>query len=181
LPNQQTIQEQAASLQKAPKQLWATSFLYHYAPALDFAGWVGAEPESLEGKFIVLEFWRTWCSACKRSTPLLNQIHAELGDNVVVIGVTGQPRELVEAGWDGPKMDYFVALDKTSPDSEDSEQGALEAAFGVIGWPHVVILEPEFRAVIWEGFPLQKDYELKMETVRKMVAIHKEIEAEKQK
>jgi hypothetical protein len=59
-----------------------------------------------------------------------------------------------------------------------------EAAFGVWGWPHVIILEPQYRTVVWEGFTGFKGFELTEAKVAKMLAIGramKEEEAAKKK
>ncbi len=190
------------------KRIWASSRLFTDAPPLDVRKWLTDKPE-MEGKFLVIEFWRTWCSACKRMTPLMNTLHAKYGDELVVIGITGEAEETVKA-YAGPKKDYFLALDQPLPaenrdtakaqqpaekegaapasagPDQTSEpatarpgQGQYEAKFGVWGWPHVVILEPQFRTVIWEGFPGLKGYELTEAKVAKMLAIGRASKGEK--
>lgn len=156
---------------KPPKRIWAQSYLFTDAPKLEVGEWISAKPGNMKGKFIIVEFWRTWCSACKRTAPLMNLIHEKYSKDFVVIGITGEDKEKVVAGWDGPKVKYHIALDKPGPDTTKPEQGAYEAKFGVFGWPHVVILEPRYRAVIWEGFTGLKGYELTEEKIKKMIAI----------
>ena len=53
------------------------------------------------------------------------------------------------------------------------DQGVTEAAYGVYGWPHVVILEPEDRFVVWEGSPLQEGHELTSQKLEKFFAAYK--------
>ena len=65
---------------------------------------------------------------------------------------------------EGPDLTDFAA--KAHPD-----QGAYEALFGVWGWPHVIILEPQYRTIIWEGFPGLKGYELTEAKVARILAI----------
>jgi len=182
------------------KQMWARSRVFTDAPPLDVAKWLTEKPET-DGKFVVIEFWRTWCGACKRMTPLMNSLQKKFGDELVVIGITGETEEQVRA-YKGPKKEYALALDRPLPDDgkqkprqtgrpgpadrSDSEegpdwadlsasahpdQGAYEAQFGVWGWPHVIILEPQYRTVIWEGFPGLKGYELTEAKVAKILAI----------
>ncbi len=190
------------------KRIWAGSRLFTDAPPLEVQKWLTGKPE-MEGKFLVIEFWRTWCSACKRMTPLMNTLHAKYGSELVVIGITGEAEETVKA-YAGPKKEYFLALDQPLPvESKDEAktpqpagdessapvsagpdpaaepakahpgQGQYEAKFGVWGWPHVVILEPQFRTVIWEGFPGLKGYELTEAKVAKMLAIGRASKDEK--
>ena len=177
------------------KQMWASSRAFTDAPPLDVQKWLTGKPE-MEGKFLVIEFWRTWCGACKRMTPLMNTLHKKYGDELVVIGLTGEPEEKVLAN-KGPKKEYYLALDRPRADlgKEKSAnkgaagsveggpdqaagtipttagQGAYEAYFEVWGWPHVIILEPQHRTVIWEGFPGLKGYELTEAKVAKILAI----------
>jgi thiol-disulfide isomerase/thioredoxin len=182
------------------KQMWARSCVFTDAPPLEVSKWLSGKPET-EGKFVIIEFWRTWCGACKRMTPLMNTLHRKFGDELVVIGITGETEEQVKA-YTGPKKEYALALDRplpavrkekpnkagspvsrepagsdAGPDLADlsahahPDQGAYEALFGVWGWPHVIILEPQFRTIIWEGFPGLKGYELTEAKVAKILAI----------
>ncbi|MBP7638457.1 MAG: redoxin domain-containing protein [Kiritimatiellae bacterium] len=182
------------------KQMWARSCVFTDAPPLEVSKWLSGKPET-EGKFVIIEFWRTWCGACKRMTPLMNTLHRKFGDELVVIGITGETEEQVKA-YVGPKKEYALALDRAlpaarkekldkagspvsrqpagseaGPDLADfsvnahPDQGAYEALFGVWGWPHVIILEPQYRTIIWEGFPGLKGYELTEAKVAKILAI----------
>jgi len=177
------------------KQMWAASRAFTDAPALEVQKWLSAKPE-MDGKFVVVEFWRTWCGACKRMTPLMNTLQKKYGNELVVIGITGEPEEKVMA-YKGPKKEYALALDRPRADSgkekpankeaarsveggpDQSEgripttegQGAYEAYFEVWGWPHVIILEPQHRTIIWEGFPGLKGYELTEAKIEKILAI----------
>jgi len=184
------------------KQIWARSYLWADAPDIEVARWLTEEP-AMQGKFILIEFWRTWCGACKRTTPLLNELHRKFREDLVVIGITGETEEEVKA-YAGPAKNYSLALDKPrpgpakdrrqtatgpaneheagdaagpdrKPDHEaDGGQGAYEARFDVWGWPHVILLEPNYRAVVWEGFPGLKDAELTVEMVGRYIELGKE-------
>ena len=43
----------------------------------------------------------------------------------------------------------------------------------MFGIPHVVLLEPD-GYVVWEGFPLLKDYELTEEIIEKVLSVGRE-------
>jgi thiol-disulfide isomerase/thioredoxin len=169
-----TAGEQKNAPERAKRQIWARSMLYCDAPKLEMSTWLTEKPE-IKDKFVLIEFWRTWCGACKRTVPLLNAFHEKFGKDLVVIAVTGEPAETVKA-YAGPKKTYFMAIDAPGTKRETDEdvvkdQGAVEEAFGVWGWPHVVLLEPEHHSVIWEGFPLLKGHELTAELIEKALAV----------
>lgn len=185
------------STQKKPRQIWAQSYLFRDSPAMEFEEWLTEKPD-MKGKFVILEFWRTWCGACKKVTPVFNRFQKKFADDLVIIAVTGESKDVV-ASYNGPKKEYYMAVDKEQeiveeegfvggcgsgdesfggcgePPANDvmEGQGVTEAAYGVHGWPHVVILEPEERVVVWEGFPLQEGYELTEEKILKYIDVYR--------
>ena len=56
-------------------------------------------------------------------------------------------------------------------------QGRLKEKLGVLGVPHVIIVEPD-GYVIWEGFPLQPGYELTEEIIEKILDVGRKLRAE---
>jgi cytochrome c biogenesis protein CcmG, thiol:disulfide interchange protein DsbE len=47
---------------------------------------------SFRGKVLVLDFWASWCTPCKRSMPELSQLQDELGARgLVILGVNREP------------------------------------------------------------------------------------------
>jgi thiol-disulfide isomerase/thioredoxin len=195
------------------KRIWARDLLWTDAPKFEVGQWLSKEPE-LEGKYILVEFWRTWCGACRRMSPRMNEIHRKYGDEIVVIAITGEPVDKVKAALPEWKKEYFLAIDKRRPQAaektkppkdaptpagedapdvdgpcappDDSafrsgEQGAYEAQFGVWGWPHVVLLDPKYRAVIWQGFPGLKGHELTVEKVGRYIERGRQADKEEAK
>jgi thiol-disulfide isomerase/thioredoxin len=125
------------------KKLFAgNSFLNKKAPDLVVEKWIGTEPK-LEGKFVLVDFWATWCPPCKEAIPELNAYAKEFSNDLVVIGLSDEPEAKVRA-MTTPIVEYFSAIDTG---------GRSKEAIGVEGIPHVLLIDPS-GTVCWQGFPL---------------------------
>jgi len=152
---------------KKPWRMWATSFRWAKAPELVVEKWLTDKPET-EGKYVLIEFWATWCPPCRRSIPLLNKFHKKYGKELVVIGVSEESEADVRK-LKTPNVEYYSAIDT---------QMRTKKALGVFGIPHVIIVEPG-GFVIWEGFPLLEDYELTEDIIEKILAVGRKLKARK--
>lgn len=132
----------------AEKRIWAKSFLDKKAPDLVVEKWLTKEPDR-KGKFVLIDFWATWCPPCRKAIPELNAFHKKFGDKLIIIGISDEPEDKVKS-MASPKIEYFSALDT---------QARTKKALDVTGIPHVIILDPQ-GIVRWEGFPLLEGYEL---------------------
>jgi thiol-disulfide isomerase/thioredoxin len=105
-------------------------------------------------KVVVLEFWATWCPPCRQSIPHLSKLQAKYKDKVVVIGVSGEDKPVVEKFFKAQKdMKYRVAVD-----DEDKTAGIYMTGFGVNGIPHAFIIKE--GKIIWHGHPMEIDQAL---------------------
>jgi cytochrome c biogenesis protein CcmG, thiol:disulfide interchange protein DsbE len=142
----------------ADKQIWANSFLNKKAPDLVVEKWLSKEPDR-KGKFVLVDFWATWCGPCRKAIPELNALHKKFGDKLIVIGLSDEPEQKVTVMKE-PVIEYFSAIDT---------QARTKKAVGVKGIPHVIIMDPE-GVVRWEGFPLLDGYELTEKVVAEILA-----------
>ena len=152
-------EEYKSPLPQKGKRLWARSFLWEKAPDLVVEKWLTDKPDTA-GRYTLIEFWATWCSQCRLSVPKLNQLHRKFGTELVIIAISNQKEENVRK-FKEQKVEYYSAIDT---------QARMKDKLGVYGIPHVIIVEPN-GYVVWEGFPLLKDYELTEEVVEKILSV----------
>jgi len=149
--------EYKLAAQPEGKRLWARSFLWEPAPEFVVERWLTPEPD-MRHKYVLIEYWATWCGPCRRSIPLLNELHRRFEDRLVVIGISDEPAEAVQALQE-PRIEYSLAIDT---------QARMKTALGVTGIPHAILLEPQ-GCVVWEGFPLLDGHELTSEVVERIL------------
>jgi cytochrome c biogenesis protein CcmG/thiol:disulfide interchange protein DsbE len=140
-----------------PKQIWSKSYLNQKAPQLVIEKWLTAAPE-FKGKFLLIDFWATWCAPCRKAIPELNRFHKKFGDKLVIIGLSRE-EEAVVRKMKEPEIDYFLAMDRA---------GRLQNEMQVKGIPHCILVDPK-GIVRWEGLPLLPGHELTEEVVRDII------------
>jgi len=116
---------------------------------LNLAGEAPPSPESLRGRWVVLDSWATYCGPCLRSMPhLADRYPTWRSRGVEVIGLTSEPASLapqVQAaidrvdGWDWP-VAYGAGL--------------VNSQLGVEMIPHYTLFDPEGVSV-WRGHSVE--------------------------
>src|ERR1700733_364619 len=49
-----------------------------------------------KGKYIILDFWATWCAPCVSSFPKMDSLQKKFNDKLVILPVTDEKKEVVE-------------------------------------------------------------------------------------
>lgn len=96
----------------------------------------------LAGRYVVLNFWATWCAPCRVEMPHLSALQSDLGgDNFEVVTVATGPNPL-------PAMERFfdeIGVENL-PLHTDARQ-RFARAMGVLGLPVTLIIDPEGREI----------------------------------
>ncbi len=58
--------------------------------------------KELNGKFVLLNFWATWCAPCIKEMPILVELQKKYGDRLQIIGI------LVEKGKGPKELEEFM-------------------------------------------------------------------------
>ena len=123
-------------------KIYAKSFRGERPPQIIVDKWVTSSPPPVEGKFVLVDFWATWCTPCRRAIPHLNDLQAKFRDKLIVIGLSDESVEDIQK-MTLPHMDYYVGTD---------QEARTRTAVEVAGIPHALLIDPK-GIVRYEGVP----------------------------
>ncbi|MEP2641842.1 TlpA disulfide reductase family protein [Roseobacter sp.] len=105
----------------------------------------GAGDQSLDayrGKYVLLNFWATWCAPCRKEMPQLSALQSEFGGDAFEV-VT------IATGRNSPTgiQKFFTEIGVDNlPRHQDPKQ-ALASQMGIFGLPITVLIDPEGREI----------------------------------
>ncbi|MGJ8546604.1 MAG: TlpA disulfide reductase family protein [Sulfitobacter sp.] len=95
-----------------------------------------------QGKYVLVNFWATWCAPCRKEMPQLNALQKEFGgDHFEVLTIA--------TGRNSPEgiVAFFAEAGVDSlPRHQDPKQ-ALASQMGIFGLPISVLLDPKGREI----------------------------------
>ena len=121
------------------------------APKINITSWIENVPEdkSLEGKFIVLEFWATWCAGCIEAVPHLNELQAQYDPNeVLFLSMTDESPEKIERLLKRINFETAVVCDE----SEITHNGYGKDGKKLQAIPKTILIDNK-GIVKWIGMP----------------------------
>jgi peroxiredoxin len=108
-------------------------------PALDDPGIVYTN-DSLKGKYILIDFWATWCIACVGEMENVHKAYARFKDRnfeILSLSLDAKPQNIAlyrQKKWPMPWLHAFL---------EGGSENPIAKAFEVDSLPRVVLVDPE--------------------------------------
>ena len=113
-----------------PKPAGDSDFTTFEGAPLNLSDW--------QGKWVVVNFWATWCAPCRKEMPMLAELQDEFGGEdfeVVTIATTRNPPQAMQA--------FFEEIGVTNLPLHRDPGSTLAREMAVLGLPVTVILNPE--------------------------------------
>ena len=97
---------------------------------------------SLRGKYVVLDFWGSWCIWCIRGIPSMKEAYAKYKDKMEILGVDCRDSE---EKWKAAVSEHQLPwLQVRCP---DESMPAIASQYNIEGFPTKVVIDPEGKLV----------------------------------
>jgi thiol-disulfide isomerase/thioredoxin len=98
--------------------------------------------QDLKGKFVLLDFWATWCAPCRHDLPAVEKLHQEFHrKGLVVLGVDG--------GEDSGTVNEFLLSSKLSYPILLTPNSDVMLSYSVTAFPTVVLIDADGKIVFY--------------------------------
>ena len=95
---------------------------------------------SLRGKWVIIDFWGSWCSWCIKGMPKMKEYYAKYQDKLEILGV--DCNDTVEK-WKNAVAKYEIPWLHVYWDKDDENCDNVLELYGVQGFPTKVIVNPD--------------------------------------
>lgn len=123
------------------------------APEINITNWVSNIPKDkkLDDKYIVLEFWATWCGPCIAAVPHMNDLQAQINHpDLVFISITDEPINKVNRTIEKIDFKSIVVSDTT----KQTQLNFGDGKSGLDAYPLTVLINNQ-GIIKWIGEPKQ--------------------------
>ena len=95
---------------------------------------------SFKGKYVLLDFWGTWCGWCIKGIPDMKEYYAKYKDRIEFVGI--DCRDTEEKWKEGVAKHELPWTNLYNGDGQE-----IVIAYGVQGYPTKIIIDPEGKIV----------------------------------
>jgi len=110
---------------------------------IELEDWVVPANSDNGQSFVLIDFWATWCKPCIQSMPHMESLYQALGEEVLFIGISNEPKEKVEQ--------FLYKYNYKLPIAIDYKKSTARQ-FGVISIPRAIFLAMD-GTVLYDGHP----------------------------
>jgi thiol-disulfide isomerase/thioredoxin len=93
----------------------------------------------LRGKYVVLDFWGTWCGWCIKGIPEMKEMYAKYSHHLEVVGIACGDTEEAWKKFVAEKALPWTNLLNGKGDAD------VSSLYAVTGYPTKIVLDPEGR------------------------------------
>lgn len=97
---------------------------------------------SLRGKYVVLDFWGSWCIWCIRGIPSMKEAYAKHKDKMEILGIDCRD---TEEKWKAAVEEHALPWLQVRCDDDHLEQLAM--MYNIEGFPTKAVIDPEGKLV----------------------------------
>ncbi|TRX71433.1 TlpA disulfide reductase family protein [Carboxylicivirga sp. M1479] len=90
---------------------------------------------TLKGKYVLIDFWASWCGPCRKEIPNLKNIYKAFHN---------QELQIISISTDGDKEAWLKAVEEENmPWVQVHDTKKISGSYNVTGIPHIVLISPE--------------------------------------
>ncbi len=125
------------------RELYARDVRGKQAPDVPVEKWI-SQPKDHEGKFLLVDFWATWCGPCRVALEEAEKIHHKFDNKLVTWAISDEDEATVRSYVKQAGLEQPIGIDTQARAKKELE---------VRGIPHALLINPSGQ-VVWQGHPM---------------------------
>lgn len=123
--------------------------------------------DDFRGKYVLLDFWGSWCSPCRQSHPHLIEIYHEYknkGLEIIAVSHENGPVERQEKSWkaaiEKDQIDLWVHI----LNNKEDESLDIVKSYGISAFPTKLLIDPDGK-IIYKSIGATKEIDEKLQEI----------------